>query len=71
MSGVAWKPTLDKLTRSKKAAFTHSSQPPAGLFFLYFSSLELMILQASNTAIPETESLETGNSVKHVITIEV
>ena len=31
MSGVAWKPVEERLTRAKKAAVTQSSQLPLGL----------------------------------------
>ena len=31
MSGVAWKPVVERLTRAKKAAVIQSSQLPLGL----------------------------------------
>ena len=43
---------LIKLTLSKKAALTQSSQAPDGLDFLYLASLELIVWHASYTAIP-------------------
>ena len=43
---------LIKLTLSKKAALTQSSQAPEGLDFLYLASLELIVWHASYTAIP-------------------
>merc|ERR1719289_102007 len=48
----AWNPVVERLTLAKKAAVTQSSQVPPGLAALNFSSLELITLHPSRTAMP-------------------
>ena len=53
MSGVAWNPVVERLTRAKKAAVTQSSQLPLGL-----ATWEYSVKHGRNQGAPDLELLQ-------------